>query len=434
LKIQLKKILAVCTCTALIFTSGCSIVTVNSDRDANQVVAVVGDTEITKKEVLARYQSVADQYGITSATTGADDIIKQLKKSTLDSMIESEVIWQKAQEKDLEQQLSAEKKASLEKDYDTAIAYLQSEYVTQSATSTATTTATPDATASLSPSAQVDADAYIDARLAEFGFTRASYKKYLYTSEYSTMLQAQVEAEITDISEEDLKKAYDTELETQKTAFDKAEEPTATSTTASTSTTSYESYVEDGKVVVYVPSGLAYYKHILIKITDAAKAKIDAVDSENLTDDDKEAKVATLTEQAFAEIKSKADEALKKVKAGEDFDTLMAAYGEDPGMQSGTTKDTGYLVGLQSSYVDEFKNASLALANVGDTTELVKSEFGYHIIKKVSVLTPGTIPYEQVKDALKVQELATKKTEHWDSTLEDWKTELKVTVSYDKIY
>ena len=326
----------------------------------------------------------------------------------------------KHRKKDWKQQLSADSKTTIESDYNSAIDYIKKQYTSVLATASPTTTASVTSTPGVS-----DEDSYIDQYFAGFGFTRDGYKKYIYVNEYTQMLKTQVEAEITDVSDEDLKAAYETELNTQKDAFDKAEKVTATSTSSSTtSTTSYEYYSENGKVIVYVPSGLAYYKHILIKIPDSYTTQIKAVDSENLTDDQKTAKKAELTTEAYASIKTKADEVLAKVKSGEDFDALMAQYGEDTGMQSGAAKETGYLVGKQSSYVTEFLNACFSLTNVGDTSELYKPITDIQSSKSIRINT-RRYPYDQVKDALKTQVLTTKKTEHWDSTLETWKTDLK---------
>jgi parvulin-like peptidyl-prolyl isomerase len=73
-----------------------------------------------------------------------------------------------------------------------------------------------------------------------------------------------------------------------------------------------------------------------------------------------------------------ATDILAKAKAGEDFTKLMKDFSEDPG-----SKDTGksYDVAPDAPYVDSFKKLSLRLheGEVG----LVKSPFGWHIIKRV---------------------------------------------------
>ena len=100
---------------------------------------------------------------------------------------------------------------------------------------------------------------------------------------------------------------------------------------------------------------------------------------------DKDATGADLTGDALAEKQALVQEVQDKLAAGEDFDALMEQYGEDPGME--TNKD-GYLIDkdgatLDGSYmVEEFTKGATALA-VDEISEPVKSDFGWHIIKRV---------------------------------------------------
>lgn len=85
-----------------------------------------------------------------------------------------------------------------------------------------------------------------------------------------------------------------------------------------------------------------------------------------------------LTGDALAAAESKAKEALEKVKAGEDFDTLVAQYNEDPGMEM---YPEGYVF-TEGDMVEEFYEGAKALEPGTASTELVKSSFGWHIIKR----------------------------------------------------
>lgn len=80
------------------------------------------------------------------------------------------------------------------------------------------------------------------------------------------------------------------------------------------------------------------------------------------------------------EAKTRAQEVLEKAKSGEDFDSLAKEYSDDK-----SNKETGGKleepVKKDGGYVQEFTDGALALENVGDLSDLVKSEFGYHIIK-----------------------------------------------------
>ncbi|MDX2086880.1 MAG: peptidylprolyl isomerase, partial [Kofleriaceae bacterium] len=73
-----------------------------------------------------------------------------------------------------------------------------------------------------------------------------------------------------------------------------------------------------------------------------------------------------------------AKEVFEKVKAGEDMGALMKQYSEDPG-----SKDNGrvYDVSPDAPMVEPFKDLSLRL-NVNEAG-IVKSPFGWHIIKRV---------------------------------------------------
>lgn len=85
-----------------------------------------------------------------------------------------------------------------------------------------------------------------------------------------------------------------------------------------------------------------------------------------------------VTDEQKAETRAKAEEILAKAKAGNDFDALIAEYNEDPGMQS---NPTGYYFG-KGEMVAPFEEAAYALED-GGISELVETDFGYHIIKRL---------------------------------------------------
>ena len=96
-------------------------------------------------------------------------------------------------------------------------------------------------------------------------------------------------------------------------------------------------------------------------------------------------KIKIGTEETYEQAKERADEAakeeaqklLKRVKAGENFVTLAKEHSEDPG----SAKDGGDLgyFGV-GAMVPEFEKAAFSL-KPGEVSELVKTDFGYHIIK-----------------------------------------------------
>ena len=95
-----------------------------------------------------------------------------------------------------------------------------------------------------------------------------------------------------------------------------------------------------------------------------------------------------LVEAATEEDKS---EALKKIKdiqakinAGEDFDKLMNEFSTDPGLQ---TQPNGYTF-TKGQMVEPFEKAAFAL-EVGGVSDIVETDYGYHIIKKIETSVSG---------------------------------------------
>ena len=74
--------------------------------------------------------------------------------------------------------------------------------------------------------------------------------------------------------------------------------------------------------------------------------------------------------------RAKAEEVLKRVKAGENFENLAKEYSDDGSKQNGG--DLGWFG--KGRMVPEFENAAFAL-QPGQTSEIVESQFGFHIIK-----------------------------------------------------
>ena len=99
--------------------------------------------------------------------------------------------------------------------------------------------------------------------------------------------------------------------------------------------------------------------------------------------------------EATAKVKArqKAEGLLKKIRAGEDFATLAKENSEDPGsaIQGG---DLGYF--QPGQMVGPFNDVAFKLAP-GTVSDLVETQFGFHIIKVAEKQTARTVPLDEVR-------------------------------------
>ncbi len=110
------------------------------------------------------------------------------------------------------------------------------------------------------------------------------------------------------------------------------------------------------------------------------------------------------TDAEAEEIRQKAEDVLKQAKKGAKFEDLAKKYSEDPG-----TKDKGGDLGwiTQGQTVPEFEKTAFGL-DKGKISDLVKTQYGFHIIKVLDKENAHTKPFEEVKDSIKTPLLLSK--------------------------
>lgn len=119
------------------------------------------------------------------------------------------------------------------------------------------------------------------------------------------------------------------------------------------------------------------------------------------------------------ETEEEAQKILERVKAGEDFNSLAKEYSTDPSAKE-NSGDLGYF--RHGDMVETFEAAAFAL-KPGEISELVKSQYGYHIIK---VEDKKVDKLEDVKDELRASMLMEKKNEDYNTAFQEIYSKAKV--------
>jgi len=126
---------------------------------------------------------------------------------------------------------------------------------------------------------------------------------------------------------------------------------------------------------------------------------------------------------AKAKAKSTIEAVLKKAKAGEDFGKLAQQYSQDGSASQGG--DLNFFP--RGQMVPEFSNAAFAL-KPGQISDVVTTQFGYHIIK-VTDRKPGrVVPFEEAAPQIKQYLEGQKKQEHADAFINGLKQKSKIEV------
>jgi peptidyl-prolyl cis-trans isomerase C len=125
----------------------------------------------------------------------------------------------------------------------------------------------------------------------------------------------------------------------------------------------------------------------------------------------------------------KAKEALEKLKAGGDFGQIARQYSEDPG-----SRDMGGDLGFiqRGELIKEFEDVAFKLG-VGELSPVVRTQFGYHIIKVEEKVEQHQKGLEEVREEIRSRLLLEKQREAFDEMMKSLREKTKVKVEKDLI-
>ena len=127
------------------------------------------------------------------------------------------------------------------------------------------------------------------------------------------------------------------------------------------------------------------------------------------------------TDAEVVEIKKHAEDVLAQAKKGANFEDLATKYSEDPGSKA-KKGDLGWIV--QGQTVPEFEKAAFSL-DKGQISDLIKTQYGFHIIKVIDKETAHTKPLDEVKDQIRTPLLLQKVDQQAASIADKMSSEIR---------
>lgn len=453
----------------LLMLGGCNLIGTDLELDAQTPVAQVNDAVITKGEAQSTFDQTLyetayyyQMFGMSLDTTD-ESIVGPMREQALETMVNNEVLKQKAAELSLDT-FTEEELAALGEDADAQIDS-DLEYIKT----------LPEFADSELPEDELK-QAMMEFLENDYGITKDLYIEDLKDSEIYTRMREEAIKDVT-VTDEEVQALYDTRVADQQAKYEE-------------DITSFATDFSGGTTIYYTPAGYRFIKHVLIKNAESTEltelqtklsdnqtaeanltqqlAELDAAvettgegteegaddttveaseedlasraaltgQLEALTAEDVtlQAEIDRLTAESYDNVLPRAQEVLDKATLGLNFDKLVESYGEDPGMQSEPAKSSGYptMEGI-ATYDPPFQEAAMALENVGDISGLVQGASGYHILQYASDAVEGPTPLADVDAELRSEVLSTRQDEVYTETLEQWRNGYNVKTWPDKM-
>lgn len=335
--------------------------------------ATVGDKVITVAQLENMYINNSTYSAYYGYTLASDEGVEGFQDYLLDMMVESRVKQYKAEHSGIE--LSAEELAEARAAADASYEETYQSFVT----------AAEEAGAG---NVRAYANQLLTDALSRNKTTVRKMKKEFLDEAKADILIAKHKEQLlegVEAGEDDIKAIYEEELSAQQEEFD-------ADSSAYFMQESYSMYGYD-YVPLYIPKGFFRVRQILV------------------------------------EDRATAEDILRQLEEGGDFEALLTEHNTDPGAES---NPDGYLVGEGASFVEEFLTAALALEKEGDLSGIVESTYGFHIIKRMGDEPGGVVPYADIQERFEAFAKTQYVQDYYTDIVEAWKQEEGFVTYYEE--
>lgn len=443
---------------ALAFTVsmfGCSLVSVNEEKDRAQVIAKVGDMEITKGEYLDLYEYylyIYQMYG--QDPTASAEALASFQDLILDAVVSTKVTAYQAKLQGYDK-LTAEQQAEIDESVQSDLDYFK-----EAAQSQAESEVAEDPSLDLEKRKAEIFDEMMEQQYGE-KLTEEQLKAKLLeektTNAAITAMQDAFYASVT-VTDEEIQAAFDEQLASDKNTL------TANPSGYKSSQELFERI--GGTPPLYVPEGYIRIKLISVLSEEELgteytelQSKMQELSNElsKLTLEDeaanadriaqikteyaaKKAQAEAMRDSLFASIKPKIEEAYQKLQGGASFDEVMKEYTQDPDFMvaEGGSESVFYKTGVLLSdatldYSEQVREAAKKLTMPGSYSEIIIDDEGYHIIQLVGVEPAGERKLADYLEQFKESVLSAKQEDEWYTMLEEWAKDTTIVTTYPEL-
>jgi peptidyl-prolyl cis-trans isomerase C len=132
------------------------------------------------------------------------------------------------------------------------------------------------------------------------------------------------------------------------------------------------------------------------------------------------------TRHILLKTEEEAKQIKEKLKNGEDFVELAKQYSIDP-----NAKTTGGELGFhpKGTILPEYEEVAFKLVKVGQISGIVKTQYGYHIIRLEGTKPPAFVGFDEVRDFIKQQLAQDKQKGLIEKYIDDLKKSAKITIN-----
>ena len=333
---------------------------------------------VTAAEAAGEYATISAYYQMLGMSEA--DYAENAKQTVLDGLVESKILEMKAKEAgvyEFSDDQRAELEARVKQEYEDTLRYYMEFRFDDS-------------------KSEDEVRAETEAYLNDSGYSYESMLEEAEKNAWQDRLFDYVTRDM-EITDDQLREFYQSQVESAELTYtaDFAE---------------YEMDAEAGRTLVWNPEGVRRIDTIRIPFSD--EQSVEYLTLQAALESGDSAKLSAL-DALYAALEPRAQQALDRLNAGEDFAALAGEYG--------TVSVNGSYVSERSTLCgDDFRSAAMALESIGDVSGLVRTDGGLCILRYAGDVVPGAVAYEDVRDELRATYEEELRVSRYNATVIQW--------------